>query len=45
MRILKTLLLAAALAAIISGCATSQNSQQGNDTTVSGYIDTAAQKN
>ncbi len=42
---LKTLILATVLAVLFSGCATGQSSQQSNDTTVKGYIDTGMQKN
>jgi hypothetical protein len=45
MAMLKTLILAAALAAIFSGCASGGNSQQSNGTTVSGYISAGAEKN
>jgi hypothetical protein len=44
MTLFKTSFLAIVLAAILSGCATSQNSEQSAAPTVSGYIDVGAGK-
>jgi uncharacterized lipoprotein YajG len=43
-QLFKTALLLVALAAIFSGCATSQNSQQSASPTISGYISVGADK-
>jgi uncharacterized lipoprotein YajG len=42
---LKNLFLIVAVAAILSGCATSQNSQQSASPTISGYISVGGGKN
>lgn len=44
-RLFKTSLFLVALAAMLSGCATNQNSQQSAAPTVSGYISVGAEKN
>jgi hypothetical protein len=44
MNILKILCVAIGLSALFTGCATNQNSSSGSGPTVSGYIDTGAQK-
>jgi uncharacterized lipoprotein YajG len=43
-QLFKTAIFLVALAAILSGCATSQNSQQSASPTISGYISVGADK-
>jgi uncharacterized lipoprotein YajG len=43
-RLFKTSILLIALGVILSGCATSQNSQQSASPTISGYISVGADK-
>jgi starvation-inducible outer membrane lipoprotein len=44
MTTLKITLLALSLAALLSGCASAPNSQSSSNPTLSGYVDTGAQK-